>query len=243
MDFINVKGIVTKEVNTGETDKYIDLFTDKLGKITIYVKGAKSKKSCLNSTQILNYCDYVLYKRMDKYYISSCELIESFYQIRCDVTYLTYATHFLDIINSVICENQSQIALLRLLLNTLYILSKGKKDPKFINVVFELRLLKILGYQPYIKDCIRCNKDFEVMYFDFLQSGLICENCKIGDAFKLQNGTKKALNFIMSVSNENIFKFKLSESCLDELDRFTRIYLKEKLEREYNKLDFLSYIN
>ena len=28
MDFINLKGIVTREVNTGEGDKYIDLFTD-----------------------------------------------------------------------------------------------------------------------------------------------------------------------------------------------------------------------
>ena len=169
MDFINLKGIVVREVQTGEADKYIDLFTDKLGKVTIYVKGARSNKTRnLVGTQILNYCEYVLYQKKDKYYISSCELIESFYNIRNDIVMLTYASHFLDIINSVICENECQVTLLRLLLNTLYILSKSKREPKLVNVIFELRLLKILGFEPYVKACITCGQNKADMYFDFL---------------------------------------------------------------------------
>ena len=155
MDFINLKGIVVRTINTGEADKYIDVFTDKLGKVTIYVKGARSNKTRnLVGTQLLNYCDYVLYQKKDKYYISSCELIESFYGLRNDIVLLTYASHFLDIVNSVICENECQVTLLKLLLNTLYILSKGSKNPKLINIIFELRLLKILGYEPYTKGCV-----------------------------------------------------------------------------------------
>lgn len=243
MDFINLKGIVTREVNTGEGDKYIDLFTDKLGKVTIYVKGARGRKTCLNGTQVLSYCEYVLYKKMDKYYLSSCELIESFYGVRCDVVRLTYATHFLDIINSVIVENQSQTTLLRLFLNILYVLANGKKNPKLITVVFELRLLVILGYRPYIKGCLQCGKDNDVMYFDFLNSGFVCEDCRKTSDFKLRNSTKCAMRFIMDVSIKDIFKFSIDEYSLNELYEFSKIYLRKQLDKDYNKLDFLSYIN
>ena len=246
MDFINLKGIVVKEVQTGEADKYIDLFTDKLGKVTIYVKGARSNKTRnLVGTQILNYCEYVLCQRKDKYYISSCELIESFYNIRNDIVMLTYASHFLDIINSVICENESQVTLLRLLLNTLYILSKGKKDPKLVNVIFELRLLKILGYEPYTRGCIRCGQDTDIMYFDFLCDGLVCRECLTEHKFgmNLKKPSRKALEFIMNVSLNDLFKFNLDSAYIDELSRMAKIYLKQKLDREYNKLDFLVNIH
>ena len=179
MDFINLRGIVVRETYVGEADKYIDLFTDKLGKVTIYVKGVRSNKSHnLVGVQLLNYCEYVLFKKKDKYYISGCELIESFYNIRSDIVALTYAAHFLDIINGVICENECQTGLLKLLLNTLYILSKGRKDKKLVCSVFELRLLKILGYEPYTKACVCCNKTTDTMFFDVLKGGFICSECK-----------------------------------------------------------------
>lgn len=246
MDFINLKGIVVRTINTGEADKYIDVFTDKLGKVTIYVKGARSNKTRnLVGTQLLNYCDYVLYQKKDKYYISSCELIESFYGLRNDIVLLTYASHFLDIVNSVICENECQVTLLKLLLNTLYILSKGSKNPKLINIIFELRLLKILGYEPYTKGCVDCGQNTEKMFFDFLADGLVCSECKrFGNSgMYLKKPSIEALKFIMNVSKNDIFKFTLDTEYIEELDRMAKIYLKEKLDKSYNKLDFLATLN
>ena len=246
MEFINLKGIVIREVNVGEADRYIDLFTDKLGKVTIYVKSVRSTRSRnLLGAQLLNYCGYVLVKKKDKYYISSSELIESFYDIRNDMVSLTYAVHFLDIINSVICENESQIALLKLLLNTLYVLSKRKKDPKLICSVFELRLLKIIGYEPDIKECVHCGRDEGIVYFDISNGGLICDLCKKISKNKvvLRAGVLKALKFILGVSQKDVFKFNLDEACIKDLSKLSRNYLRDKLDKEYNKLDFLDHIN
>lgn len=246
MEYINLRGIVVREVYVGEADKYIDLFTDKLGKVTIYVKRVRSNRSHnLVGAQLLNYCEYVLFKKKDRYYISSCELVESFYNIRCDVVSLTYAVHFLDIINGVICEDECQVSLLKLLLNTLYVLSKGIKDRRLVCSIFELRLLKILGYEPYTKACVCCNEITNTMFFDISDGGLICSKCKPlkGNVVKIGVGTVKALKFIMTVSQKDLFKFDLDKECRGELSRVSKKYLEYKLDKIYNKLDFLEYIN
>lgn len=246
MEFINLRGIVVRETYVGEADKYIDLFTDKLGKVTTYVKRVRSSRAHnLVGVQLLNYCEYMLIKKKDRYYISSSELIESFYNIREDVVSLTYAAHFLDVINSVICEDECQTTLLKLLLNTLYVLAKGKKDKKLVRCVFELRLLKILGYEPYTKACISCGGKLDEVYFDVLEGGVVCSNCRLHrqNIVKINKGTYDAIKFIMTVSQKDIFKFELDDESKFRLSVLSKKYLQDKLDKVYNKLDFLEHIN
>jgi len=125
MNYLKTSGIVIKEVNTGEADRIITIFPRIKGKISALAKGARKTESHLVAgTQLLCYSEFVLFKGKDMYTVNSCDVIESFYDIRNDLERLTYAAHMMDIVNDVILENQPASRLLQLFLNSLYMLRK-----------------------------------------------------------------------------------------------------------------------
>ncbi len=243
MSYIKTKGIVVRQVNTGESDKILTVFSKDLGKISCSAKGARRPRSSyIAATQLLCYSDFVLFKGRDMYLINSCDVIETFYDIRNDVVKLTYASHMSDIINDVIFEGQPSKRVLQLFLNSLHMLTNTDKSPELIIRVFEIRLMSLLGYAPDINGCSICGKnDAENYYFSFNKSGSVCENCLNGDesAVKISKGVAKALQYIIYSKIEDIFSFNLSEDVLTELAGISKRYLNETLEKDYTKLDFL----
>lgn len=243
MGYIKTKGIIIREVNTGEADKIVTIFSKSLGKISGTAKGARRPKSkFVAGSQFLCYSDFVLYKGKDMYSINSCDIIEPFYEIRNDVVKLTYAAHAFDIINYVIQENQPASKVLQLLLNSMHMLSKTDKSPELIIRIFETRLLAILGYAPYVRSCMECgSEDLVKASFSFKKCGLLCNLCRIQDktAYDISAGTVKAMNHIIYSKLTELFSFNLSQTILDELGRINKRYIKDRLERDFTKLDFL----
>lgn len=244
MSYVKTNGIIIKEVNTGEADKIVTIFSKSKGRIAASAKGARRPKSRLVAgTQLLCYSEFVLYKGREMYSINSSDVIEPFYNIRNDLIRLTYAAHMTDIINDIIQENQPATKVLQLFLNSLYMLSKTDKSPEQIVRIFEIRLLSILGYAPAVSCCINCGSEqFESMSFSFLKCGFIC-NCCIGSdkgAVKISEGAAKAIRYIVYSDIKNLFNFELSDKTLEELSRISKRYLKDTLERDYRKLDFLN---
>jgi len=247
MSFLRSKGIVIKETSTGEADRIVTIFTNNRGKIAAVAKGSKRPKNKLAAgTQFLCYSDFVLFKGSELYTVNTCDIIEAFYELRNDIVRLTYAAHMTDIINDVIQENQSSPKVLRLFLNTLYMLSKTQKSPELVTRIFEIRLLSMLGYAPYVNACIQCDNDkMDNVSFSFEKCGFLCEKCLPADksAMKISLGTAKALYYIVHSQLKDLFKFELSPQVLQELKVINRRYLKERLEHDYTKLDFLKTIN
>ncbi|MCR4435599.1 MAG: DNA repair protein RecO [Clostridiales bacterium] len=243
MGYIRTKGIVIKEVNTGEADKVVTIFSAHSGKITGYAKGARRPKSRLAAgTQFLCYSDLVLFKGKELCNIYSSDVIDSFYELREDIVKLTYSAHMVDLISDVVMENQPASKVLQLFLNTLHVLAKTDRSPELVTRVFELRLLSLLGYAPYVRGCIQCGKsELEDTYFSFKKCGFLCEECLINDTYasKISKGTAKAMNFIIHAPLRLLFNFALSKEALEELGKIVKKYLRERLDKDYTKLDFL----
>ena len=245
MAYLNYKGIVLKEVNTGEADKIITVLTAEEGKISIAAKNARRAKNSLSSgTQLLCYSSYMLFKGKELYNMSSCEVIESNYEIRNDIVKLTYCSHILELISDNVQEGEPSESVLQLLLNTLYVIAKTDRSLELITRVFELRLMALLGYEPHVTSCINCNKtNDEKVFFDLDNSGLVCSECvnKRGRVYPLLPGTVKALKYIMHINPQKLYSFSLSEEIIKELSIISKKYIKEHLGKEYNKLDYLKY--
>lgn len=245
MGYLKTKGLVIKEVNIGEADKIITIFSKSRGRISALSKGARRPKSKLVAgSQFLSYCDYVLFSGKEMYSVNSSESIEPFYEIRNDIIKLTYAVHFIDIITDVIQENQPSGRVLQLLLNSLHMLAKTDREPELIARIFELRLLSIMGYAPYVRSCMICGKtELSRTSFSFKKCGFICEAeaCVSNDiyALDLSLGAVKAIQHIVHAKFEELFSFRLSPQVLFELEKVNRRYLRERLEKDYCKLDFL----
>lgn len=248
MAFVKTLGIVVKEVSIGEADKIITIFSRNRGRISALAKGGKRPKSKLSAgSQLMCYGEYLLYSGKELYSVNSCEVIEPFYEIRNDMVKLTYAAHFMDIVMEIVQENQPSPKLLQLLLNSLHMLAKTEKSPELVSRVFELRALATAGYAPHVGNCMVCGHEAEKAYaFSFSKCGFICdsEKCSSVDGFapELSIGASRAIQHIICARMDELFSFGLSPEVLEELGRVTRRYLKEQLERDFTKLDFLKSI-
>ena len=236
MKNLKVNGIVILENNVNDFDKMLTILTPNLGKISCSAKGARRPKSQLMSgTQYLCFGEYFLFKGSDTYTINSCETIELFYNIRTDIDRLTYASYITKIINDVTTENQNSYNTLKLYLNTLYMISESNKDLELITSIFKLRILKILGFLPNTKECVSCKKKENLNYFSIRDNGFKCDSCSKADSscIKMSEATQNAIKYIMYADQKKIFSFDISDEGKKELEIISRIYLNEKLEKEY----------
>lgn len=186
-------------------------------------------------SQLLCFGEYVLRKSNDMYTMQSCDPIEIFYQIRIDIDKLNYAASIIKIISDVTTENQNNYNILKLFLNTLYIISESDKNLDFIISVFKMRLLKILGYSPNINECVSCGEKENLQSFSIKDDGFKCTICSKQDksAIKMSEGCRYAIIYSLKADAKKIFSFTIKEESLKEFELITRIYFNEKLEKEY----------
>lgn len=187
-------------------------------------------------TQFLCFGEYVLYKGGQGYSMNSCETIEMFYNIRIDLDKLKYATYITKIINDVTTENQNSYKILQLYLNTLYVMANTDKDLELVTAIFKIRLLSIIGYRPEINECKCCKEKEKLTHFSFRDSGLKCDACSKQDtgAMEISETTKDAIRYIILADAKKIFSFNISSDSIKELEIVAKIYLREKLEKEYD---------
>ncbi len=198
--------------------------------------GARRPKSLLMAgTQYLCFGEYMIYKSATSYHINSCDTIEIFYPIRIDLDKLKYAAHITKIINDVTDENQNTYKILQLVLNTLYIISETDKNLGLVLSVFKIRLLCYLGFTPRIKECTKCRKTNDINFFSLYDSGFKCKDCARSDksCIEISEATVNAIKYIVMAPDKKIFSFNLSDSSLKELELVAKLYMNDKLEKEY----------
>lgn len=236
MGTIKTNGIILQESNMGDYDKMLTMLTPGYGKISCAAKGARRPKSALLAgSQFLCFGDYLLYQGTNTYHVNSCETIEMFYKLRTDLDKLKYASHITKIVYDVTNENENSYKILQLFLNTLYMISETDENLDLIIAIFKLRLMCILGFTPSIRECKECKTTEELLYFSFKDSGFKCGACAKVDKSVMQitMATVDAIRYIALAPPKKIFSFKVKEETIKELEIISKIYLNQKLEKEY----------
>ena len=244
MAYIKTRGVVVREVAAGDYDKILTVICDELGKISVSARGVRRSGNRHSAgTQVLSYCDWVLYKGKSTYSLNSCEILHPFYEIRKDLTLLAYAALLIEMIQDTTPENQPAREPLALLLHALHQLSNKNKNPELILRIFSLKLLQILGYTPFLSGCCKCGtKEIDEIYFSFDDCGFLCENCKSSTArfLRIEPGTAKALIYVVCAGIREVFGFELSEEALRNFSIIVDKYCEDRLEKNYSKRSFLN---
>lgn len=177
----------------------------------------------------------MLYQGASTYHINSCETIEMFYKLRTDLDKLKYASHITKIIYDVTNENENSYKILQLFLNTLYMLSETEQNMDLIISIFKIRLMCILGFTPSINECKSCKTTEELLYFSFKDSGFKCGTCAKWDksVMQISKATGDAIRYIVLAPPKKLYSFNVKEETIKELTIISKIYLNQKLEREY----------
>lgn len=205
--YITVKGIVLKESALGENDKLLTVFSGERGRLSVAAKGARRPKSrFLAVAQLFSYGKLELYAGKSMYVLRGAELIENFYQIRCDLDRLTAASEISRLVLRVVQENLPDEETAQLILHTFYYLNKGTRAPRLLTSIFRLRLLCIQG---------------------FLSGEAVQEELnRIGFS---QQGTARAVMHICEAEPETLFRFSVSDAVLDEIDGLSALLVRETI--------------
>ena len=238
---LNTKGLILKEQSIGEQDKLVTVLTADLGVIKAFVRGAKSIKSNKQSaTGLFCYSKLSLYNGKDSYIIDEAQTIEVFFGLRSNIEKLALAQYFAELSCELAPELSDANEYLRVVLNSLYMISNSKKPDLQIKAITELRLLSLSGYMPNLVACERCGEfETETMYFDIEHGLIYCENCADENApLALELGIVSAMRHIIFSKLEKLYSFNMTDAQLQDLSYVTETYLKSKTERKYRTLDF-----
>ncbi len=245
MGIIKTKGIVINEANSKDNDKILTILTPDLGKISVVVKNAKQPKNANNvCTQLFAFSELILYRNLSELYIlNSAQIIEMFYNIRIDIEKYYYVAYLCKLVSDIANKDENSYELMQLVLNTIYLFSENKKDNMFLITVFQIRLLRLLGFMPILNKCANCSQ-LQVTNFSIRQNGMICKECAKQDtgSMELSQSTINSIKYILLSDAKKIFSFEISDNVLLELKLFIKIYLREKLEKEYDIDKFLDDI-
>ncbi len=243
MNLIKVKGIVIKETQYKDNDKIITILTDKLGKVSCIAKGAKRTNSpILACSQYLVYSEFILYKGNNFYYINSASVINTFYNLRIDLDKLQVVFDLTKLIQNIVDENEDTSSILKLFLNTIYVIENYDKNIKVVVATFKIKLFDLLGYSPRIDKCSICgeqlykkennegkNADIKlnnIIYYDYVSNTFCCEDC-IKDKDKrryieLSKTSVIAIKYVLASEIKKIFSFNLKES--KDYEIFGQVY-------------------
>ncbi len=241
---IQVKGFVLRERFSGNSDKFIDILTEKYGIIEIYVKGArKITGKNLAPTMLFSYSDFCLSKRKNMYYIDSAEPICSFYGIASDIDAFALTSYITEVLSYSALSLQDSAETMRLVLNTMHFLSNKTRDISLLKAVFELRFMAENGYLPELTGCKECGTyETDEMYFIVKSGTLYCSDCYIHSenriAVKLNRTVLHTVRYIMLSDFEKIFSFTLKDSSLETVCKLSELYLCHQIDRHFKTLDF-----
>ena len=229
---IKTKGIVLSEANYSETDKILTILTYDLGKVSCIAKGARRNQSrFLASSQLFAFSDLILFKgNGDLYHINSAELIDSFYSLRYNLDKLDIAMECVKFVKDNTYENQNTFNILKLIINTLYIISASEKNLIQIKNVFYIKFLCMLGYAPQVKYCGVCGSHEGLNAFSVKNKAVLCNECRRKEDLNISAGARLSLEYIIHSKLKDIFSFEVNEDVLKELDFIRKIYVETTLQ-------------
>lgn len=239
----NTSGLVIKIIDIGEYDRLITLLTPDMGVIKAFCRGVRRIKSRrLNASSLLTYSEFTLSERQDNYVVDEALPIETFFGLREDVERLALAQYFCELFNEFISEADESEQALRIILNSLYFLSKGEKPPLLIKAITELRLLSSTGFMPNLIGCSVCGEyESDVMAFNISEGSLLCENCFMSEAqIVLPLSTIRALRHIIYSDFEKLFSFSLNDENIKLLSAAVEKYMLSVTNRSFKSLDFFN---
>lgn len=242
---LTTQAIVLREVNYKESDKILTLLTRDRGKLTVTARASRKKGGGVSAAaQLLVWSDVTLKEFRGRWVLSEAVTNMEFRHLREDLGKLALASYLAELTEAVTQEELPAPELLALLLNSLYALDCLDRDPRLVKAAFELRLLTLSGYAPFLERCAVCGREPEEPQLHLREGVLHCQSCPTGEGISmpLGSGSLAAMRHITSCDSRRLFSFRLSEAALEQLGNAAEAFTLTQLERGFRTLDFYKQV-
>jgi len=250
--------VVLSSIDYGESDKIVTFYTLEFGKIKGIAKGAKrSRKRFVNNLEPFSYIRLLFFQKQgrDLMMIEQADVIRRFDSLFLEIDRIAFGSCCLELLNEMTPEGQKNQKAFELLLKSLIMLDKGA-NIRTIVVLFEMKLLSILGYHPHLEACVVCKKPATragaaetKIFFSSVRSGILCPRCKCHEKslIPVSPGTIKFLMLAAKTDVDKADRITMpdwaAEECKKIMDDFLRYQLGKELKskRFLEKLQAMGY--
>ncbi len=228
------QGIVIKKSDYKENANIITLLT-KEGKLSLIVRGAKKINSVTrNYTNLFSQLDFNATDNLKLNTLTEATTINPFINIYDDVDKLNAGMVILEKINLLTDEIQNTELFYEFVLKMLNLLN-NTNNPYTVSLIFEIKLLYLLGVSPELRMCVLCkNKEITDAVFSIYNGGIICNNHQINN-YELDSLCTNALKLMYFIKPD-----KIDEEFLKLVSEYTN-RISNVIDKFYEKhLDFYS---
>ncbi len=249
-----VNALVLRSREYGEGHRLITLFTREEGKILAVAKGVKKPRAKLAAAlQHFTYLELQLAtgRRFDV--ITQARVLDPFYGLRARMDAFAYACYFSELFDEALEERQRASALFDLLVDALHRLI-ATPAPDLLARYVEISLIAMLGYQPQLTHCARCQTPLSrhdaagrVVWPTWLgftvgQGGALCPAClpDVPGAKRIAAGTVQVAQLLLTHGTDALADLQISDRLRREIAGTFRDYLEFRLERRLHSSRFLT---
>jgi len=242
-----VEGIVLRQVNYGESDRILSVFTRECGRIDGKARAVrKSAKRFAGRMDIFSQVRLTLDRRRGRINFKEAQLLEGWMGIRADLLRLSWAAAMGELVLALYGENEPHPRAYELLLLTLHLLD-GEAEPTLGTLcILELRFLEEAGLLPQLGACIQCGEGVSAarrfLFWPEL-GGLVCAPCRPqAGGMEIPLGTLKGVTLGLRFPINRLARLHLDTHGLEHLRVAVTRFLAFHLGRELKARHFLEGI-
>ncbi|MDA8124789.1 MAG: DNA repair protein RecO [Deltaproteobacteria bacterium] len=243
------EAIVLRLFDYGESDRIVTFSTPEFGKLRGIAKGARrSKKRFANALE--PFCRLeILFSRRNPdslALIEGAEVVSHYPRIRADLERTLMASYLIDLTDQFLPEDKQNAALFTLLESFLGLIEAGPA-PESLLRFFEMRLLKLAGYDPVLDRCLACREPIEngnAYRFHAADGGLHCAACRpeTPEALPVSLGTIRTLLMSRELEADRLGRLVWSGQSADESRRLLARFIRHILGKELKSVQVLNEI-
>lgn len=178
------QAIVLRSWPFGESDRVVSFLTEGYGKVTGIAKGAqRSRKRFVNTLEPFSLVNLRFQDRSHRglVFICACELARPLKRLSADLEKIAHASYLLEITDGLTAEREENQPLFEHLKEGLLFIEQSGISLAFL-AFFDLKLLRLAGYQPMLERCRRCGRGSRTgpsgkWCFSLRDGGVLCEGC------------------------------------------------------------------
>jgi len=246
---IKTSGFVLRCLNYSESDLIVTFYSLDFGKCKGIAKGAKrSKKRFANVFEPFSHISIIFsHRKSDSLaFIESCEIIEHYPGIRGNLEKTLTASYFIDITDRFSPEGKKNANIFDLLNNFLLLMEKENLSAGIVRF-FEMKLLKLAGFEPVLDRCIKCKTPVTngAYYFFYpTDGGIKCSTCARPEIYEqpISPETMRTLLLGKDMDLDKIKLLAMSDTVAQECRNILIGFITHVLGREINSLKIMEQV-
>jgi DNA repair protein RecO (recombination protein O) len=246
---LKTTGFVLRTLSYSESDLIVTFYSHDFGKLKGIAKGAKrSKKRFANVFEPFSLTNIIFTRKSRDMlaFIESCDIIDHYPHIRQDMEKTLIASYFIDLTDHFSPEGKKNEDVFKLLQDFLLLLVKEKASDAVVRF-FEMRLLKLAGFEPALDRCIVCKTPVtngNSYYFHASEGGIKCGSCSTPQRYEqpVSAGTVRTLLLGKEMDIDKIKLITLTDSLARESRSILIDFILHVLGREVKSLKVMEQV-